>query len=95
MKIKKWLIHKLGGLSKEEILPPTMYTVENLKVEKFGTYFIDKYSMVPEEYIIDTLAHNFLPMIKENIKITKEKNDYGEIYYQAEIRIVKGGVEWP
>lgn len=91
MKIKNWLIHKLGGKTKEEIFPPTQYTVTYPTVEKFGTYFIDSYSMIPEEYIIERLANDFIPMIKENMKITKEIGNYGEKRYRAEISIVKEG----
>ena len=95
MKINKWLIHKLGGFAKEDILPPPKYTIENLKAEKFRTYFIDTNTGIPEEYIMDRLVHDFLPMIKDNMKVIKEINDYGEVVYHAEIRVVRNETEWP
>lgn len=88
MSINKWLIHKLGGFVKEDILPPPRYIVETPKIETLGTYFIDKNMDIPEEYIMDRLAHNFLSMIRENMKVTKEQKYDDEIIYLAEMLIV-------
>lgn len=64
-----------------------MYTVENPRVEKFGAYFIDRGDGIPEEYIMDKLVYEFLPMIRENMKVTKEHKYNGEVIYRAEMLI--------
>ena len=38
MKIKNWLIHKLGGISKEELFLPVQYTVYRPKVKKINEH---------------------------------------------------------
>ena len=88
MLINKWLIHKLGGFAKEDILPPPRYIVETPKIETLRTCFIDTNMDIPEEYIMDRLAHNFLPMIRENMEVTKERKYNGEVIYRAEMLIV-------
>lgn len=88
MKIKTWLIHKLGGLNKQDILPPPQYNVINPKVEKFSTQVIDKDHIFPEDYIIDRLIYNLIPLLKDKIKITKEENHHGETCYRAEVNII-------
>ena len=87
MKIKKWLIHKLGGVSKEEIFPPPQYTITYPSVETFRCNFVGN-SQIPEEYAIDKLIEKFIPMIKEKMKINISDNGYGTKYYVAEIDIV-------
>lgn len=41
MKIKNWLIHKLGGVLKKEIMPPIQYTVYHPKAKTIKIQFID------------------------------------------------------
>lgn len=94
MKINKWLIHKLGGFTKEDILPPPTYTIENLKIEKFWVYYVDRYGKIPEKVILEKLAYDFVPEIKSQMKVIKKYGHNGEISYRAEIRIVRDGVEW-
>ena len=88
MKINKWLIHKLGGFAKEDVLPPPTYTIENPKVEKIWVYAFDRYGEIPEKVILEKLAYDFVPEIKSQMKVTKKYGYNGEISYQAEILIV-------
>lgn len=88
MNINKWLIHKLGGYVKEDILPPPTYTIENPKIEKLCVYFVDRYGGTPEKAIIEKLAYNFIPEIKSRMKITKKYGHNREISYRAEILVV-------
>lgn len=88
MKIKTWLIHKLGGLTKQDIFPAPQYNVINPKIEKFATQIIDKDHIIPENYITDQLIYNLIPLLRDKVKITKENNYCGDIYYRAEINIV-------
>jgi hypothetical protein len=38
------------------------------------------YSKIPEDYFVDMLAREFLPVVKENMEITEEMNlDYGKV----------------
>lgn len=87
MKINKWLIHKLGGLTKEEILPPIKYQLDNYQIEKIKTYCIDKYNHLPEQAAIEKMTQEFLPFIKKKMKYKKEITSNG-IYYSAELWIV-------
>ena len=88
MNIKTWIIHKLGGLTKQDILPPPKYNVINPKVEKFATQIIDKDHIMPEDYILDQLIYNLIPLLRDKVKITKENNYCGDTCYIAEINIV-------
>lgn len=88
MNINKWLIHKLGGYAKEDILPPPTYTIENSKIEKLCVYFVDRYGEIPEKMIIEELAYNFIPEIKSRMKITKKYGHNRKISYRAEILVV-------
>lgn len=95
MKINKWLIHKLGGFTKEDILPPPTYTIENLRAEKFWVCAIDRYGKIPDRVILEKLAYDFVPEIKSQMKVIKKYGHNREISYRAEIRIVRDGVEYP
>lgn len=88
MNINKWLIHKLGGYAKEDILPSPTYTIENPKIEKLCAYYVDRYGEIPEKAIIEKLTYNFIPEIKSRMKITKKYGYNREISYRAEILVV-------
>lgn len=94
MSINKWLIHKLGGFVKEDILPPPTYTIENPKVEKLWVYAIDRYGEIPEKVILEKLAYDFVPEIKSQMKVIKKYGHNREISYRAEIIIVRDEVEY-
>ena len=83
MKIKNWLIHKLGGITvtNQEIISP--------KIEKINAYFIDRCSSLPEDYILDLLVRDLMPEIKSKMKVTKKREHPGEVCYQAELFIVE------
>lgn len=89
MKIKNWMIHKLGGIAKEEVMTPVQYTVYQPEVIPLVAQCVDKGSCMPKEYIEDALAHNLVSIVKEYMKIEKETNYYGDSYYIARINVVK------
>ena len=86
--IKSWLIHKLGGLTKKEILPPIKCETINPHIEKLRTYCIDKYYHLPEQVAIEKMAEEFLPFIKKKMKYKKEIKPDG-VYYSAELWVVE------
>ena len=87
MKINKWLIHKLGGLTKEEVFPPIKYETINPHIEKLRVCCIDKYYHLPEQVAIEKMVEEFLPFIKKKMKYKKEIKPDG-IYYSAELWVV-------
>ena len=89
MKVKDWLIHKLGGVTKEEIFPPVQYTVYNPKVETIKAQFIDNGVNVPKEYVEEMLMRNLISGIKPYVKIEKLMNYFGEYFYEAKINVVE------
>lgn len=89
MKVKDWLIHKLGGVLKEEIMPPISYTVYRPKVETIKAEFIDKGVGVPQDYIEQYFAYSLMSIIKSHMKIEKTTNYLGEKVYLAKINIVE------
>lgn len=88
MKINKWLIHKLGGFSKEEIFTPIKYEIINPHIEKLRTCYIDKYNHLPEQVAIEKMTKEILSFIKKKIKYKKEIKPDG-IYYSAELWVVE------
>lgn len=89
MKVKDWLIHKLGGVSKEEIFSPIKYTVYRPKVETIKAEFVDKGVNVPQDYVEQELAYSLMSVIKSYMKIEKTTNYFGEKVYSAKINIVE------
>lgn len=89
MKVKNWLIHKLGGVAKEEIAPPMQYNVYHLKVETIKAQFADRGENVPQEYVEEMLMRDLVSAIKPYIKIEKLINYFGEYFYNAEINVVE------
>lgn len=89
MKIKNWLIHKLGGKTKDEIIPPIQYTVYRPKVETIKAQFIDNGVNVPKEYVEEMLMRNLASEIKPYVKIEKMVNYFGEYFYEAKINVVE------
>lgn len=88
MKIKDWLIHKLGGKTQEEIFPPIQYTVYRPKVKTIRAEFVDRGINMPKEYVEEMLMHNLILEIKKYTKI-KEENDFGEKHYIAKVNVVE------
>lgn len=78
MKVKDWLIHKLGGKTKDEIMPPIQYTVYRPKVKTIRAEFVDRGISVPREYIEDMLARDLLLAIKNYMKIEEDIGYLGE-----------------
>ena len=89
MKIKNWLIHKLGGKTQEEIFPPIQYTVYHPKVKTIRTQFIDRGINVPQEYVEEMLMHDLASGIKPYVKIEKIANCFGECLYEAKINVME------
>ena len=89
MKVKDWLIHKLGGVLKEEIMPPIQYTIYRPKVETIKAEFVDRGVSMPQEYIEEKLSRNLMSIIKNYMKIEKNINSLGEKYYIATINIMQ------
>ena len=85
-KIKKWLIYKLGGIAKQEIVP-YIYNIENPKIERLRVYCVDKYNYMPEQIAIEKLVEEFIPLIKEKMLYKKEIKPDGT-YYSAELSIL-------
>lgn len=90
MKIKAWLIHKLGGKTIEDILPPqTKLVVNRTEVLPIIAQYIDVKSCSKKEYIEDILAYQLASEIKNYMKVEKQANYYGDTYYTAKVNIVK------
>lgn len=89
MKIKTWLIHKLGGKTKDEIMPLIQYTVYRPKVKTITVQFVDRGTSVPREYIEDMLARDLLLAIKNYMKIEEDIGYLGERCYIAKFDIVE------
>lgn len=89
MKVKDWLIHKLGGKTQEEIFPPIQYTVYRPKVKTIGIQFIDNGVNVSKEYVEEMLMRSLASGIKPYVKIEKIANRFGECLYEAKINIVE------
>ena len=89
MNIKNWIIHKLGGVVKEEVAEPVQYKIYYPEVIPLVAQYIDKYSCMPKEYVEEVLAHNLISVIKKYMKIEKETNYYGDSCYIARINIIK------
>lgn len=92
MKVKDWLIHKLGGVTKLEASfinsPPIQYKVYHPKVEKLKTYLNHHYAGIEEEHIVKELAFQFLPLIEKKMKVEQIIDESGEIWHKAELNIV-------
>lgn len=89
MKVKNWLIHKLGGKTQEEISPPIQYTAYRPKIETIRAEFVDRGIGVPQDYIEEVLAHNLMLLIKDYMKIKETIIYPGEKLYVAKINIVE------
>lgn len=89
MKIKNWMIHKLGGIAKEEVMAPVEYKVYYPEVIPLVAQCVDKEACMPKKYVENALAYNLVSIVKKYMKIEKETNYYGDSYYIARINVVK------
>lgn len=89
MKIKNWLIRKLGGLTREDIKSPIQYTIYRPKVKTIKAQFIDRGYEIPQEYVEEKLMHDLILFIKPYVKIEKIMNHFGECLYDAEINVLE------
>lgn len=89
MKIKTWLIHKLGGRTIEDMLPPHPRLIEKrVKVVPIIVEYEDIDSCDKKVYIEDILAHQLTSIIKSYMKIEKQTNYHGNTLYTAKVNIV-------
>ena len=95
MKIKNWLIHKLGGSTQEEILRDSRNYIryQQTKVLTYKTgIVINKFNPIPEDYIKEELAMKFLDCVRENMVVgcfdSPKLDELNEKEYRAELRIV-------
>lgn len=94
MKIKDWLIHKLGGRTIEDMLPPPKFIAKRVEVVPIIVKYEDIESCdekvyAVEKYIKNILAHKLASTIKEYMKIEKETDYHGNALYTAKVSIVK------
>lgn len=89
MKIKTWLIHKLGGRTIEDMLPPPRFIEKRVEVVPIIAQYIDVKSCSKKEYIEDILAHQLTSIIKSYMKVEKQTNYHDNICYTAKVNIVK------
>lgn len=95
MKIKTWLIHKLGGRTIEDMLPPQPRLIEKrvevvpIIVEYEDIESCDEKVCDVEKYIENILASKLASAIKEYMKIEKETDYHGNTLYTAKVNIVK------
>ena len=95
MKVKDWLIHKLGGITQKEILRDSRNYIcyQQTKVLTYKTgIIINKFNSIPENYIKEELAMKFLDCIRENMVVecfnSPKLGELNEKEYRAELRIV-------
>lgn len=93
MKVKDWLIHKLGGITLEDAYRErhnlVKYKQSNI-ITYVSSFQFFKYVAIKEDWIREQLAQSFLENIKENIEI--ECIDIPEkdmIEYRGILRMVK------
>lgn len=94
MKIKTWLIHKLGGRTIEDMLPPQPRLIEKrvevtpIIVEYEDVESCDEKVYGVEKYIENILTHQLTSIIKSYMKIEKQTNYHGNTLYTAKVNIV-------
>lgn len=93
MKIKDWLIHKLGGITLEDAYRERHNLVQ-YKQSNVATYqtglVINKEMLFIKDQIYDRLAIRMLDAIKENMEIEcVDIPEKGMIEYRGILRIVK------
>lgn len=89
MKIKTWLIHKLGGRTIEDMLPPPRLIEKRVEVVPIIVEYVDVDSCDKKVYIEDILAHQLTSIIKSYMKVEKQTNYHGNTCYTAKVNIVK------
>ena len=90
MKIKTWLIHKLGGKTIEDMLPPQPRLIEKrVEVVPIIAEYVDVDSCDKKVYIEDILAHQLTSIIKSYMKVEKQTNYHGNTCYTTKVNIVK------
>lgn len=93
MKVKDWLIHKLGGITLEDAYRERHNLIQ-YKQSDVVTYktmlMVNKELQSVQEQIYDRLAFKMLDTIKENMEIEcRDCPETGMIKYKAILRLVK------
>lgn len=82
MKIKKWLIHKLGGITRDEIIIPLQF-----KYESKNIIICQSCIQIPNElsnnieFITAQLALKLVDSVKEHMEliVDKDNNEYRSV----------------
>lgn len=93
MKVKDWLIHKLGGITLEDAYRERHNLIQ-YKQSNVITYktmlMVNKELQSVQEQIYDRLAFKMLDVIKENMEIEcRDCPETGMVEYRATLRMVK------
>ena len=90
MKFKSWLIHKLGGITKEEskikIPQPTLILEEDKLVGVYAEMILLDNEYINEQQIENLLKEKIIKMIKPYI-IAEKNVEFGTTRYRATIKI--------
>lgn len=93
MKVKNWLIHKLGGITLEDAYRERCNLIQ-YKQSNVITYktmlMVNKELQSVQEQIYDRLAFKMLDAVKENMEIERRDcPETGMVEYRATLRMVK------
>lgn len=93
VKIKDWLIHKLGGITLEDVYRERHDLIQ-YKQSNVITYktmlMVNKELQSVQEQIYDRLAFKMLDAIKENMEIEcRDCSETGMVEYRATLRMAK------
>lgn len=93
MKVKDWLIHKLGGITLEDAYRERHYLIQ-YKQSNVITYktelIVNTELQSLQEQIYDRLAFKMLDIVKENMEIERmDCPETGMVEYKGILRIVK------
>lgn len=93
MKVKDWLIHKLGGITLEDAYRERHNLIQ-YKQSNVITYktmlMVNKELQSVQEQIYDRLAFKMLDAIEKNMEIEcRDCPETGMVEYQATLRMVK------
>lgn len=93
MKVKNWLIHKLGGITLEDAYRERCNLIQ-YKQSNVITYktmlMVNKELQSVQEQIYDRLAFKMLDAVKENMEIEcRDCPETGMVEYRATLRMVK------
>ena len=89
MKIKKWIIHKLGGVVEEEFFTNVKYTISYPNIQTIQTCArTPKYGYLPDDIIKRNLAYQLCDEIKNLMKFEVSCEDQDDIVYRASLQVV-------